>query len=141
MGDPLGSSRVSSHKQNREGVVDAQNGQYRVTVVERAQDVVDPRLVCDTAATWSHRDHREREKTSIGDNIKFLLVLSLDINCTLNPNQVGNAGPLRQRGDPFAFQRNAREHVIVGSIGVAAVLILRFPSPTWSIRVEKNGEV
>ena len=31
MGDPLGSSaRVSSHKQNREGVVGAQSGQYRV---------------------------------------------------------------------------------------------------------------
>ncbi|KAM1917113.1 hypothetical protein ACFX13_036753 [Malus domestica] len=32
MGDPLRSSRVSSHKQNREGVVGAQNEQYRVTV-------------------------------------------------------------------------------------------------------------
>ena len=32
MGDPLGSSRVSSHKQNREGVVGAQSGQYRATV-------------------------------------------------------------------------------------------------------------
>ena len=32
MGDPLGSSRVSSQKQNREGVVGAQNGQYRITV-------------------------------------------------------------------------------------------------------------
>ena len=42
MGDPLGSSRVSSQKQNREGVVGAQSGQYRATVVERAQDVVDP---------------------------------------------------------------------------------------------------
>ena len=30
MGDPLGSSaRVSSHKQNREGMVEAQNEQYR----------------------------------------------------------------------------------------------------------------
>ncbi|RXH96710.1 hypothetical protein DVH24_009214 [Malus domestica] len=28
MGDPLGSSRVSYHKQNREGVVGAQSGQY-----------------------------------------------------------------------------------------------------------------
>ncbi|CAN6687944.1 unnamed protein product [Malus baccata var. baccata] len=34
MGDPLGSSRVSSQKQNREGVVGAQSGQYRATVVE-----------------------------------------------------------------------------------------------------------
>ena len=42
MGDPLGSSRVSSQKQNREGVVGAQSGQYRATVVERARDVVDP---------------------------------------------------------------------------------------------------
>ena len=47
MGDPLGSSRVSSQKQNREGVVGAQNGQYRATVVERARDVVDPRPGCD----------------------------------------------------------------------------------------------
>ena len=31
MGDQLGSSRVSSQKQNREGVVGAQSGQYRVT--------------------------------------------------------------------------------------------------------------
>ena len=29
MGDPLGSSRVSSQKQNREGVVGAQSGQDR----------------------------------------------------------------------------------------------------------------
>ena len=32
MGDPLGSSRVSSLKQNGEGVVGAQSGQYRATV-------------------------------------------------------------------------------------------------------------
>ncbi|TQD91562.1 hypothetical protein C1H46_022857 [Malus baccata] len=32
MGDPLGSSRLSSQKQNREGVVGAQSGQYRVTM-------------------------------------------------------------------------------------------------------------
>ncbi|CAN6688922.1 unnamed protein product [Malus baccata var. baccata] len=32
MGDPLGSSRVNSHKQNREGVVGAQSGQYRAMV-------------------------------------------------------------------------------------------------------------
>ena len=31
MGDPLGSSRVSSQKQKREGVVRAQSGQYRAT--------------------------------------------------------------------------------------------------------------
>ena len=31
MGDPLGSSRVSSQKQNREGVAGAQSGQYRAT--------------------------------------------------------------------------------------------------------------
>ena len=31
MGDPLGNSRVSSHKQNREGVAGVQNGQYRAT--------------------------------------------------------------------------------------------------------------
>ena len=32
MGDPLGSSRVSSQKQNRESVVGTQSGQYRATV-------------------------------------------------------------------------------------------------------------
>ena len=32
MGDPLGSSRVSSQKQNRDGVPGAQSGQYRATV-------------------------------------------------------------------------------------------------------------
>ena len=32
MGDPLGSSPVSSHEQNREGVDGAQSGQYRATV-------------------------------------------------------------------------------------------------------------
>ena len=47
IGDPLGSSRVSSQKQNREGVVRAQSGQYRATVVERARDVVDPEPGCD----------------------------------------------------------------------------------------------
>ena len=47
MGDPLGSSRLSSHKQNREGVVGAQSGQFRATVVERARDVVDPGSGCD----------------------------------------------------------------------------------------------
>ncbi|KAM1092715.1 hypothetical protein ACFX19_020262 [Malus domestica] len=31
MGDPLGSSRLSSQKQNREGMIGAQNGQYRAT--------------------------------------------------------------------------------------------------------------
>ena len=33
MGEPLGSSRVNSHKQNREGVI--QNGQYRATTESR----------------------------------------------------------------------------------------------------------
>ena len=47
MGDPLGSSRVSSQKQNREGVVGAQSGQYRATVVERARDVIRPGPGCD----------------------------------------------------------------------------------------------
>ena len=54
MGDPLGSSRLSSQKQNHEGVVGAQSGQYRATVVEwardvveRARDVVDPGSGCD----------------------------------------------------------------------------------------------
>ncbi|RXH69064.1 hypothetical protein DVH24_031397 [Malus domestica] len=48
IGDPLGSSRVSSQKQNREDVVRAQSEQYRATVVEREWDVVDPRPGCDT---------------------------------------------------------------------------------------------
>ena len=47
MGDPLGSSRVNSQKQNREGVVGAQNGQYCATVVERVLNVVDPGSGCD----------------------------------------------------------------------------------------------
>ena len=47
MGDPLGSSHVSSQKQNRDGVVGAQSGQYRATVMERAWDVVDPGSGCD----------------------------------------------------------------------------------------------
>ncbi|KAM2893577.1 hypothetical protein FF1_008913 [Malus domestica] len=47
IGDPLGSSRVSSQKQNREGVVRAQSGQNRATVMERAQDVVVPEPGCD----------------------------------------------------------------------------------------------
>ena len=48
MGDPLGSSRVSSQKQNREGVVGAQSGQYRATAESSpgcggcsGQDVID----------------------------------------------------------------------------------------------------
>ena len=47
MGDPLGSSRVSSQKQNREGVVGVQSGQYRATVVEWAREVVRPGPGCD----------------------------------------------------------------------------------------------
>ncbi|KAM2716721.1 hypothetical protein EV1_028837 [Malus domestica] len=39
MGDPLGSSCVSSKKQNHEGVVKAQSRQYRATV--------EPELGCD----------------------------------------------------------------------------------------------
>ena len=42
MDDPLGSSHVSSQKQNREGVVGAQSGQYCATVVEWAPEVVSP---------------------------------------------------------------------------------------------------
>ena len=43
MGDPLGSSaRVSFQKQNCEGVVGAQSGQYRATV-ESSLDVVGAR--------------------------------------------------------------------------------------------------
>ena len=47
MGDPSGNSRVSSQKQNREGVVGAQSGQYRAMVVERAREVVPPGSGCD----------------------------------------------------------------------------------------------
>ncbi|RXH67757.1 hypothetical protein DVH24_027904, partial [Malus domestica] len=47
MGDPLGSSRVSSQKQNREGVVVSQSGQYRATMVERARKMVPPGPGCD----------------------------------------------------------------------------------------------
>ena len=38
---------MSSQKQNREGVVGAQSGQYRATVVERAREVVRLGLGCD----------------------------------------------------------------------------------------------
>ena len=51
MGDPPGSSRVSSQKQNREGVVGAQSGQYRATVVERAREVIRPGPGCDIIPT------------------------------------------------------------------------------------------
>ena len=47
MGDPLGSSRLSSQKKNREGVLGAQSGQYRATVVERAREVIRPGPGCD----------------------------------------------------------------------------------------------
>ncbi|CAN6677861.1 unnamed protein product [Malus baccata var. baccata] len=47
IGDPLRSSRVSSQKQNREGVVGAQSGQYHATVVERAWEVIRPGPRCD----------------------------------------------------------------------------------------------
>ena len=53
MGDPLGSSRVSSQKKNREDVVGAQSEQYRATVVERARDVVDPGSGCDKKLEFS----------------------------------------------------------------------------------------
>ena len=46
MGDPLGSSRVSSQKQNRDGVVGAQSGQYHVTVVEQVIGAYSCDLVC-----------------------------------------------------------------------------------------------
>ena len=47
MGDPLGSSRVSSQKQNRESVARAQSGQYRATA--------EPRLGCYKDVTiWYH---------------------------------------------------------------------------------------
>ena len=41
------SSRVSSQKQIREGMVGAQSGQYRAMVVEQAQNAVDPGPRCD----------------------------------------------------------------------------------------------
>ena len=47
MGDPSGSSRVSSQKQNREGVVGAQSGQHRAPV-EWGPGVVPPGPGCDS---------------------------------------------------------------------------------------------
>ena len=47
MGDPSESSRVSSQKQNREGVVGAKSGQNRATVVERAREMILPMTGCD----------------------------------------------------------------------------------------------
>ena len=58
MGDLLGSSRVSSQKQNREGVVGAQSRQYRATVVKRAWDVVDPGSGCDSKDSLIKRKKR-----------------------------------------------------------------------------------
>ncbi|RXH71995.1 hypothetical protein DVH24_025496 [Malus domestica] len=63
MGDPLGSSRVSSQKQNREGVVGAQSGQYRVIAESSlgcgagpGQDGVDPvSLICIFSSLSSTR--------------------------------------------------------------------------------------
>ena len=47
MGNPLGSSaRVSSHKQNREGVVGVQSGQYRATM-ESSQGCGGAQSGCD----------------------------------------------------------------------------------------------
>ena len=42
MGDPLGSSRASSQKQNREGVAGAQSGQYRATAKSSPECGGDP---------------------------------------------------------------------------------------------------
>ena len=54
MGDPSGSSRVSSKKQNREGVVGAQSGQYCATVVERAREVAPSGSGCDNLVSVSN---------------------------------------------------------------------------------------
>ena len=48
MGDPLRSSRVSSQKQNREGVVGAQSRQYRATVESSPVMWWGPGPGCDT---------------------------------------------------------------------------------------------
>ena len=55
MGDPLGNSaRVSSQKQNREGMVGAQSGQYRATMDSSpgcggvpGRDVTDVICICE----------------------------------------------------------------------------------------------
>ena len=83
MGDPLGSSRLSSQKQNREGVVGAESGQYRATVVERARDVVDPGSGCDKECHTPKRKRLQnlmsislnRKKKSI-QNYKILKPIS-----------------------------------------------------------------
>ncbi|KAM2433086.1 hypothetical protein ACFX1W_020191 [Malus domestica] len=51
MGDLLGSSRVSSQKQNREGVVRTQSGQYRAMVESSPGCGVD---LGRDVTIWSH---------------------------------------------------------------------------------------
>ncbi|RXH87566.1 hypothetical protein DVH24_034466 [Malus domestica] len=56
MGDPLGSSRVNSQKQNRDGVIGAQSGQYCA--------MAESSLGRDHEAFWeitSFRFHRNSE--------------------------------------------------------------------------------
>ncbi|CAN6719548.1 unnamed protein product [Malus baccata var. baccata] len=50
MGDPLGSSHVSSQKQNGEGVVGAQSGQYHA--MEESSPGCDGGLSRDHEAFW-----------------------------------------------------------------------------------------
>ena len=64
MGDPLGSSRVSSQKQNLDGVVEAQSRKYHATVVERAWDVVDPGSGCDNLVSEPNPGRGVPTKTS-----------------------------------------------------------------------------
>ena len=71
MGDPLGSSRVSSQKQNREGVVGAQSGQYRAMVVERARDVVDPRPGCDSICSMQVKSSLKLKAIFVRSNKKY----------------------------------------------------------------------
>ena len=77
MGDPLGSSCVSSQEQNSKVVVRVQSRQYRATVVERARDVVDPGSGCDKIGVkndfcFEIKWESSHYKTSIGLQCKII---------------------------------------------------------------------
>ncbi|RXH98271.1 hypothetical protein DVH24_010596 [Malus domestica] len=87
MGDPLGSFRVSSHKQNREGLVGAQSRQYRAT-----NNVWTPSSfgIYSAASAW---DKFRKSKPTVGwsklvwynQNIpKMSFILWLVIKCKLS---------------------------------------------------------
>ena len=71
MGDPLGSSHVSSQKQNRDGVAGAQSGQYRATAEARPGLWWGPGSGCDI----NHFGH------SVKKIVNILVKLSREWQC------------------------------------------------------------